>query len=164
MDRHSTQPSVKSRAPLVRNMEDFITNPEEFSETSVCQDCGAIYTNGNWKWVAHPPHDASKTVCMACRRIHEKQPAAMITVQGKYSREHGDELLTLIRNIGLQKKSENPLQRIMSIDKRAEKLSIATTDTQLARCIGRALHQQYKGYLDFNYHKGEQLLRVLWQR
>ncbi|HEY8099609.1 MAG TPA: BCAM0308 family protein [Burkholderiaceae bacterium] len=145
-------------------LEDYIPQSEETSETSICQDCGAVYMNGRWRWMAHPPHDTAKTICMACRRIHDKKPAGVVTIQGKFSREHSDELLALIRNIELEKKAENPLQRIMSIDKRAEKLSIATTDAQLARGIGKALRQQYKGSLDFNYQRGEIVLRALWQR
>jgi hypothetical protein len=141
-----------------------ISMDEEISESSICQECGAVYEHGIWQWTSHPPQDAARTTCVACRRIHEKKPAAIVTIQGKFSREHGDELLPLIRNIELNIKAEHPLQRIMSIDKRSEKLSIATTDTHLARSIGRALKQQYKGALDFNYHKGETVLRVLWQR
>ncbi|MGZ5788839.1 MAG: BCAM0308 family protein [Burkholderiaceae bacterium] len=155
---------MKSRAPMMGKLHEFMGNDEETSEVSVCQDCGAVSIKGSWHWMANPPHDAVKTTCVACRRIHDKQPAGIVTIQGKFSREHGDELLALIRNIELQKKAENPLQRIMSIDKRAEKLSIAATDAQLVRSMGRALQNQYKGNLDFNYHKGEPLLRVLWQR
>lgn len=164
MNRQSAHATVTSRAPLIGNVEDFSFNNPEVAESAVCKDCGAVYMNGAWKWMAHPPQEATDTVCIACHRMHEKQPASLVTIQGKFAREHGDELLTFVRQFELQKKAENPLQRIMSIDKRAEKLSIATTDAQLGRNIGKALLQQYKGRADFNYHKGEQLLRVLWQR
>jgi NMD protein affecting ribosome stability and mRNA decay len=164
MNRQSAQPPLKPHAPLIGNMENFSFNQKEKNETAICKDCGAVYENGAWKWVAHPPQDASSVLCVACQRMHEKQPASVVTIQGKFSREHSDELLALVRQIEFQKKSENPLLRIMSMDKRAEKLSIATTDSQLARSIGKALQQQYKGRLDFNYHRGEPLLRVLWQR
>jgi NMD protein affecting ribosome stability and mRNA decay len=164
MDRQSTPASVKTRSPLMNRMENFDAHDAETSESSVCQDCGAVYLNGNWRWAAQVPQDAAKTICMACHRIRDKEPAGLVTIQGKFSREHGDELLTLIRNIELDKKASNPLQRIMSIDKRAEKLSIATTDSQLARNMGKALQQQYKGNLDFNFQKGEPVLQVLWQR
>jgi NMD protein affecting ribosome stability and mRNA decay len=164
MDRQSTHASVKARSPLMNKMEGFEAHDAEISESSVCQDCGAVYKDGNWHWAEHAPQDAAKTICIACQRIREKEPAGLVTIQGKFSREHGDELLTLIRNIELEKKADNPLQRIMSIDKRAEKLSVATTDSQLARNMGKALQQQYKGTLDFNFHKGEPVLHVLWQR
>jgi NMD protein affecting ribosome stability and mRNA decay len=164
MNRESAQSSIKSRAPIMNQLEGFIAKDEETPDASVCQDCGAVLINGNWHWMARPPQDAAKTVCAACQKIHDKQPAGIVTIQGKFSREHHDELLALIRNIELEKKAENPMQRIMSIDKRSDKLSIATTDAQLARGMGKALQHQYKGGLDFNYHKGDPVLRVLWQR
>lgn len=164
MDRHTTQASVNTRGALRNKLENFITEDEQMAESSVCADCGAVCTNGIWQWIVRPPEHAARTTCAACRRIRDKDPAGVVTVQGKFSREHGDELLSLIRNIETEKKAASPLQRIMSIDKRSEKLSIATTDTQLARSIGRALRSQYKGELEFNFHKGEPVLHVLWQR
>jgi hypothetical protein len=132
---------------------------------SVCQDCGAVYAESGWRWPhGMPPANAHATRCIACARISQKEPAAYVTIQGKFSREHCDELLSFIRNIEQRQKTEDPLQRIMSIDKRSEKLSIAMTDTHLARTIGKALVQEYKGSLAFNYHKSESVLRVLWQR
>lgn len=164
MDRHTTHASVKARGPLMNKLENFISEDEQVAESSVCQDCGAVYKNGAWQWIVRPPDDAVTVTCAACRRIRDKDPAGIVTVQGKFSREHGDELLSFIRSVEHEKKAASPLQRIMSIDKRAEKLSIATTDMQLARNIGKALHNQYKGNLDFNFHKGEPVLHVLWQR
>jgi hypothetical protein len=159
----SSQSTVHSRgASQISHLQ---VESEQFQSPSVCQDCGAVYLEDGWHWL-HGAHPAgSHTVrCVACARIHQKEPAGYVTIQGKFSREHCDELLSFIRNIEHRQKAEDPMQRIMSIDKRSEKLSIATTDTHLARSIGKALLQEYKGHLDFNYHKSECVLRVLWQR
>ena len=41
---------------------------------------------------------------------------------------------------------------------------VTTTDAHLARRIGRALHDAYKGELDVRYRKQDNLVRVLWCR
>jgi hypothetical protein len=41
---------------------------------------------------------------------------------------------------------------------------VTTTDPHLARRIGEALHDAYKGTLDYQYNKEDNLLRVTWSR
>ena len=41
---------------------------------------------------------------------------------------------------------------------------MTTTDTHLARDIAEALHNAYKGDLDYHYNKADNLLRASWSR
>lgn len=135
----------------------------DMSEPSVCSDCGAAYHDGRWQWITPPIH-ALHTRCPACRRIHEKMPAAYISITGQFAHDHRQELLSIIRNLETSEKAEHPLRRIMAIEEHADKLMITTTDIHLARGIGEALSHAYQGTLDFNYSDAEYLLRVSWER
>jgi hypothetical protein len=131
---------------------------------AICMDCGAISVNGTWRWDGHGHAQAQKVICDACQKIRDKHPDGYITIQGKFSREHGDEILGIIREVEVIQKRNDPLQRIMSIDKRAEKLFVAATHTHLVREIGKALRQVFQGNLEFNYYKTDRTLHALWRR
>jgi len=158
------QQSIRAYAsPQTLRPSTLISQDEKF-ESAVCRDCGAVYSDGHWQWRNNPSIDLVSVRCDACERVREKQPAGYVTLQGKFSREHCDDLISFIRNVETQEKSENPLRRIMAIDRRAEKILIATTDAQLVRSMGKALQREYEGKLDLHYHKNECVLRALWQR
>jgi hypothetical protein len=52
----------------------------------------------------------------------------------------------------------------MSLEPQADGLLVTTTDTHLARRIGDALYDAYKGELKYRYSKDDRLLRVTWRR
>ena len=52
----------------------------------------------------------------------------------------------------------------MDIENVEDGVSITTTGIHLARAIGDAMHDGYKGKLEFHYNKEENLLRVHWAR
>ena len=41
---------------------------------------------------------------------------------------------------------------------------VTTTGVHLARRLGEALEDAYKGVLEYHYNKEQQLLRVAWNR
>lgn len=135
----------------------------KLSEPAVCSDCGAVYHQGRWQWIA-PPAQAAKARCSACERIHDNMPAGYVSIRGEFAKEHRDELLKLIHHLEEREKTEHPLQRIMAIDMQDDIVTITTTDIHLARGIGEALHHAYQGELDFHHEKGDYHLRVRWER
>jgi len=132
-------------------------------EPTVCPDCGAIFTRGRWAW-GEPPAGAHETRCPACQRIHDKVPAAFLTLEGDYCREHESEITNLIRNYEEREQAEHPLKRIMGRRDRDGTLEITFTDAHLARGIGETLHHAHQGELDYQYTKGDSMLRVRWRR
>ena len=76
----------------------------------------------------------------------------------------GDELLTLARTTEDREKSQHPLQRIMDIDEKDNRITITTTDIHIARRIGEAIHSAYEGNLDVTYGPGDYVVRVTWTR
>ncbi len=132
-------------------------------EPTVCPQCGAVFHDGRWQWLARPA-GADEELCPACHRIHDGYPAGFVTVEGSFFKQHREELLHLIRNEETRAKAEHPLKRIMQIEDKDDGLLVTTTDIHLARGIGEALHHAYQGELEYHYNERENLLRVVWSR
>ena len=128
-----------------------------------CPTCKAVFTGGRWTW-DRKPEDAYEHLCPACQRIRDKFPAGYVLIKGEFTKDHRDEIVALIASTESREKAEHPLQRIMAIEDVREGLQVTTTDSTLARGIGEALHEAYKGDLKLRYSRDENLLRATWKR
>jgi NMD protein affecting ribosome stability and mRNA decay len=132
-------------------------------DPTTCPTCGAIYRSGRWTW-GSPPADAHRTTCPACRRTADDYPAGIVTLQGDFLREHRDEILSLARHVEEREKKEHALKRIMAVREEGPALVVTTTDAHLARGIGEAVHNAYRGELDYRFSEAENVMRVRWER
>jgi NMD protein affecting ribosome stability and mRNA decay len=128
-----------------------------------CPDCGAVYRRGRWRWEAAPRVTAVAR-CPACLRVRDRLPAAAVTLSGRFLASHRDEILARVRHCEQAEKQTHPLQRIMAIAPQGRGIRVTTTDAHLARRIGDALYDAYKGELEYRYNKEDNLLRVSWSR
>lgn len=135
----------------------------KWSEPTVCARCGALYVNGRWSW-QKAPEMANKTLCPACRRIADNCPVGYVDIKGTFFEEHHTEIINLILNVEAREKSEHPLERIISITGTPEQTLVTITGIHIARKIGDALSQAYKGELSIQYADAEETVRVSWQR
>lgn len=135
----------------------------KLKEPTVCPECGAVFHKGRWSW-AEVPAGAHKTLCPACLRIHDEIPAAFLTLQGAFLSGHREELLHLARHLEQRERAEHPLKRIMAVAESAGEIRLSFTEAHLARNIGEALRDAYKGELDFHYADADIMLRVTWTR
>ncbi|MHA1567890.1 MAG: BCAM0308 family protein [Alphaproteobacteria bacterium] len=136
----------------------------KYKVPTVCPECDAVFQDGRWTWMAEPPAEAHEHLCPACLRIRDKVPAAFLTISGDFFSTHRDEILNRIRNYEERERKEHPLKRIMGMEEQDDGLVITFTDAHLARGIGEALHDAYKGELDYQYTKEDIMLRVYWSR
>lgn len=132
-------------------------------EPTVCKECGAVFHQGRWQWLARPP-GAHEATCPACHRIRDHFPAGFVVIVGPYFTAHRDELMKLLRHHADKEKAEHPLARIIASEDTADGVLVTTTDIHLARDLGAALHHAHQGELEFHYNAGENLLRVHWHR
>jgi NMD protein affecting ribosome stability and mRNA decay len=128
-----------------------------------CPDCGAVYRRGRWRWGAAPP-GSRPTRCPACHRIRDRLPGGTVRLRGSFFDRHRDEILGRVRHCEQAESRAHPLQRIIAAAADGAGLLVTTTDAHLARRIGEALHNAYKGELDYRYNKQDNLLRVGWTR
>src|SRR6266704_4174137 len=136
------------------NDEDPYRLRAKLPSPAICPTCKAVFDNGRWTW-QKKPEDAYEHQCPACQRIHDKFPAGYVMIKGAFIKEHRDEIIALITSKEDSEKAEHPLQRIMAIEDVRDGLQVTTTDSHLARGIGEALHDAYKGDLKLRYSRDE---------
>lgn len=127
----------------------------------VCPHCGLVNRRGRWMRAQVTPQ-AQSAACPACRRIADRLPAGILTVDGPFAFEKREDVLATARNVAEKVESEHPLERIMSIETFDGRLVISTTDVHLVQAIGRALHGAFGGSLHYGFQEGEDQLRVDW--
>jgi NMD protein affecting ribosome stability and mRNA decay len=141
-----------------------------FTEPSICQRCRAIWKKGKWslddvlrsevlKW-----EQPKSVLCPACRRIMDDYPAGIVTLKGSYLQTHKEEILQTIRNEELNSKQKNPLERIMKMEESKDTITITTTDSKLARRIGKVVNKANGGELKVKFSHKDELVRVHWER
>ena len=146
-----------------RNMDDPYRSAAKPPEPTMCPECKAVFSHGRWAW-GEAPEDAHEQLCPACQRIQDRFPAGYVTIKGAFFEEHRDEIVALIENHEKKEKASRPLQRIIAMDATREGFEVTTTDSHLARGIGEALQDAYKGELKLRYSRDENLLRATWKR
>jgi hypothetical protein len=136
----------------------------KLAEPTVCSGCKAIYHEGRWLWgdVADPT--GHPTLCPACERIRDKQPAGEVRISGEFALAHRDEILARARHVEQREKAEHPLQRIIEVRDDRDEIVVTTTDVHVAHAIGAALHAAFKGELQAPWAEKGELLRVRWSR
>ena len=132
-------------------------------EPTICSDCGAVFHEGRWQRIAAPAN-AHRERCPACHRIHDKFPAGYVMLEGDFVKAHQTEVTHLLRHVESREAAEHPLQRIMDVIPGKDGLTVTTTDPHLARALGQAVHDAYRGKLEFHYNPEQNLLRVHWDR
>lgn len=135
----------------------------KLSEPTRCPECGAVFHRGRWSWAGAEP-GAHEARCPACERIREHLPAGFVNLRGEFFKAHRDEILKRVRHCEQSEKADHPLERIIDIEAKEAGTLITTTGTHLARRLGEAVNDAYKGELEFHYNRGENLLRVDWLR
>jgi NMD protein affecting ribosome stability and mRNA decay len=148
---------------LQETVHDTYKLPRKLAEPARCRDCGAVYRDGRWSW-ASPGGPMKELLCPACQRLRDDFPAGFVSVSGEFFAQHRDEILALVRHCEETEKRDHPLERIMKVTDDAGGVLVTTTGIHLARRIGDALEDAYKGSLQFHYNKEELLLRVDWRR
>ncbi len=132
-------------------------------EPTACPRCGAVFHKGRWNWGV-PAAEAHRSLCPACERMQDHNPAGEVRVRGPFVRAHRDEILGLVHNEEARAKAEHPLSRLMRIVEDKGAVVVTTTDVHLPRRIGEALRHAYQGRLAIRYSKEQEYLRIAWVR
>ncbi len=128
-----------------------------------CPECGAVFVRGRWAW-GQAESSSAEIRCPACLRLRDRVPAAYLNLSGDFFAGNRDEILRLVTHVAEREQAEHPLKRIMGSEEQVSGLQMTFTDAHLARGVGKALHDAYQGELDYQYSKGDILLRVSWYR
>jgi len=132
------------------------------AEPAACPDCGAVQEAGRWRWREALP-GSSELRCPACQRLRDRLPGGEVQLSGEFLAVHRDEVMARIRHVAESTRQRFVLQRLMAIDEDSGQIRITTTSPHLARAIGIALHDAFKGTLDLDAH-AQGCPRVHWTR
>lgn len=137
---------------------------KKLHEPSVCRQCGAVYHEGRWHWVARPA-EAEEVLCQACHRINDHYPAGIVTLSGPLVAEHKSEMIRLARHQEEAETKEHPLNRIINIEEEApDRIVINTTDVHLPRRIAEMQRRSWQGKTELTYDEDGYFVRVTWHR
>jgi hypothetical protein len=170
MTRRPTVPTPERPAGVVRTYRDRIlddTRHDPYAasakpiEPTRCGECGVVYHRGRWQWILAPER-AHVTRCPACRRTRDDIPAGIITLDGERLPALRAELLGLIENEAKRERGEHPMNRIMRVEDRGERIEVMTTDIHLPQRIGSAIKRAHRGELEIRYGENEYSVRVYW--
>jgi hypothetical protein len=107
---------------------------------------------------------AGKMVCPACRRIGDGFEGGIVSLQGQFLRVHKQEIMNIIRNTENAQKNLRPLERVIKISEHDDSIEVTTTYEHLARRIGEAVNNAFKGNLELKYGESKKHVRVYWKR
>ncbi|HEY6873778.1 MAG TPA: BCAM0308 family protein [Geobacteraceae bacterium] len=139
-------------------------------EVALCSKCSAFYWNKRWSSdaaelsAAQAEAGTSTVVCPACQRMHDDNPAGVLTLSGDYLLQHENEILNMLKNVEADSRAKNPLARIMEINQEKGLLTIATTDAKLTQKLGKEVYKAHKGELHFKWSQADSFIRVNWTR
>jgi NMD protein affecting ribosome stability and mRNA decay len=143
--------------------DDSYRDTEKHADPATCPRCRATYVAGRWMW-SPAPAGAARTTCPACQRIEDNFPAGYVTLKGGFLAAHRDEVLNLVMRRAERARAEHPLQRIIGMQDTVQGVLVTTTDGHLARGLGIALQEAFKGDLDLTFSRDENLVRATWSR
>jgi NMD protein affecting ribosome stability and mRNA decay len=169
-ERGQSRSRYKEKGQMAARSTDVYIPDEGRKEIAVCTGCKAIYKNKRWYMEEDETAKISRemaeneVVCPACQRIHDDNPAGIVTFAGDYLVDHEVEILNTIKNEAEKARNKNPLARIMEIRQEGNVMTIRTTDDKLAQKLGRNIYKAHSGSLEYQWSKDNNFVRVNWKR
>jgi len=154
---------VRRQQPVPEGHHESFKIQRKPSEAAACPSFWATYHGGRWQ-CAGWPNGSQEVHCPACDRLRDDSPVGIARIGRKFFIEHRQELSELIRQHEAKARAKHPRGRIVAIEDSEHGMLVTTTDIDLARDLGVALHQAYQGELELHYDGEKKLLRVHWRR
>jgi hypothetical protein len=88
----------------------------------------------------------------------------VVHLTGNFVTEHMEEIINLIKSEEKRAEEKNPLERLITVEKKDGGIYAETTSDSLALRIGRVLSRAYKGHHDYKFRLGDKYVLVEWCR
>jgi NMD protein affecting ribosome stability and mRNA decay len=164
--------SVKQRAQRVRGRGKPSADPyrEELPPRTIarCSQCGAVYRHKRWQLpdtITLSPRERTKllsVLCPGCRKMRDHYANGVVTIRWPKQEAARRAILNLIKHQEEWGRRGNPLERIISLEAKGDRLTVSTTNERLAQRIGRALERAFHGKATYQWSRENKLLRVQW--
>jgi hypothetical protein len=137
---------------------------------AVCRRCGAVSLRRRWIARADPraaglPTARRSTLCRACAMIEQGLVGGVLQLDGQFLEQHQAEIERLLGTESARAAEDNPLGRIIAIDRRTRgRLTVTTTTEHLVERLGRAVRRAFGGTIDYGFSHGNKFARATWRR
>jgi len=148
-----------------REAEEFGPGKADFL---ICPDCSAVYDDKHWKKSLVEVRDANEQKrisfqrCPACKMIHDRKFEGQVIAEG-IPAHRMEEILVRIRHVGDRGRSRDPLDRIIAVRRRGQRIEVTTTENQLAVRVAKEIRDLIGGKLDIRWSHEEDIVRVFWR-
>lgn len=161
--------SLAGKRGRVPTSKDPFVPDEALGGLRICPECHAVYQNRHWSldpkaYEQARDREHEETVCPACLKVDQAYAEGVVTLSGEYLWGHETEIFNLIRNEERQALEQNPLERIIRMEREGDDLVVETTGIKLAEHLGRAIHRAHQGELHLSWSGSPATCRVSWQR
>ena len=138
------------------DMSPPVTRKASFIDPSVCDRCGAVYTNRTWRRGRSMPQQlasaAAWVVCPGCAQAESKDEYyGRVLVEVPEGAATRDELLARINNVESRAKSNQPERQVVSRTWDGNQLEVLTTSQKLAHRIAHELAKAFGGKPRFQW-------------
>jgi NMD protein affecting ribosome stability and mRNA decay len=122
-----------------------------------------LFSEGRWVWKG-TEEEVNTTVCPACRRITERNPAGFVDIHGDFFHGRGQEIENLIYNTEKAETLDRPMERLIQVVRDEDGTRVTTTGVHIARRIGDAVARAYSSESTIEYLDGEKRVRISVER
>ncbi len=132
----------------------------------ICKKCQAVYYKKAWHndlslFQLYKNREKTKyTLCPACKKIQQGFIEGIIIIEGKFLKEHQKELLALSKNLEEKSTLNNPLNKIVDIEKGKDKIIIYTAQINLAKSIAKAIKSAFKARMEIKWSHKNKLVYI----
>ena len=133
-----------------------------FSDPSICQRCGAVYTDRTWRrgrrLTGEAAAKAKWTTCPGCMQVASGEYYGQVLIDvGDADR---DAVLARIRNVERRAMVTQPERRIVNTDWSGQTLDVMTTSQKLAHRIACEIEKAFGGVTHLSWSDNEGSLRA----
>lgn len=125
---------------------------------AACAQCGATEWQGRWRW-DEPLPDLPRVLCPACERIRDGAPAHVLELTGALP-PRWNEVRGMIGNVERAELAEHPLERVMRVDVRDDRVLVPTTGLHIARRLVAAFVRRFRRDVRITF--GDHATTVEW--
>ncbi|MBK6798074.1 MAG: hypothetical protein IPG76_15200 [Acidobacteria bacterium] len=142
-------------------------------EPAQCEVCGNVYADRRWSKPGTAAvsqkqaevRPVTMVVCPACEAEKKGVPSGYVHLDGSFMKAHFIEIEKLLHNEAERASEDNPLARIMGLDKEKDgAVTVRTTTEHLAQRLGHALEKAFSGDVRYDFSHENKLAHVWWKR
>jgi hypothetical protein len=140
-----------------------------YRDPTVCDRCGAVYTNKTWRrgrtLSSEMLDRAAWATCPGCLQARSAdEHYGRIVIRGSFVKENLRTIQQRIHNVARRAEFTQPQRKIVSEDWDGKTLEVLTTSQKLAHRIVHELKKLFRGKTHYAWSDSDNSLYATWER